>query len=83
MDSLVKPGRFAKEGNAMTMLRSPSYKLKHEDAIEVWHLYLDGWFQNRIAAKFDVNPGRINEIIKGKKYPSAESEAKKRRAKAA
>jgi hypothetical protein len=28
-----------------------------------------GWFQNRIAAVFDVNPGRVSEVKSGKRHP--------------
>jgi hypothetical protein len=43
--------------------RKPSYRLTFEDAIKVWFLHWQGEFQNRIAAMFDVNPGRISEVI--------------------
>lgn len=42
----------------------PSYRLTYEDAIKIWRLHREGKFQNRIAASFDVNPGRINEVLK-------------------
>lgn len=42
----------------------PSHKLTFEDAIQVWLRHLNGEFQNRIAASYDVNPGRVNEVIK-------------------
>lgn len=46
----------------------PSYRLTKEDAVQVWHRHWNGEFQNRIAADFDVNPGRINEVIKEKTF---------------
>jgi len=46
-----------------TNFRQPSYKLTFEDAVKIWQLHWEGHFQNRIAAKFDVNPGRISEVI--------------------
>jgi len=52
----------------VTKLYKPSHKLSFEEAVEVWLLSFAGEFQNRIAARFDVNPGRINEILKGRKY---------------
>lgn len=67
----------------MNITRRPSYRLTYEDAIHIWDLYLDGWFQNRIAAKFDINPGRVNEIVKGHKFPAAEDDARSRRERAA
>ena len=42
----------------------PSYKLTFEDAIQIWRRYRAGEYQNRIAASFDVNPGRVNEVLK-------------------
>ncbi|MBN8968966.1 MAG: hypothetical protein J0G95_10955 [Rhizobiales bacterium] len=42
----------------------PSYKLTFEDAVEVWRRHLAGEYQNRIAAFFDVNPARVNEVLK-------------------
>lgn len=42
----------------------PSYKLTFKDAVEIWRRHRRGEFQNRIAASFDVNPGRVNEVLK-------------------
>ena len=56
--------------------QKPSRSLTFKDAIKVWHLYWKGEFQNRIAALFDVNPGRINEIIKGKLHAGSEQAAR-------
>lgn len=42
----------------------PSRKLTFDDAIQVWIRHWGGEFQNRIAASYDVNPGRVNEVIK-------------------
>ncbi len=49
-------------------IRRPSYKILPEDVPLIKQRHLKGEFQNRIAADYDVNPGRINEIIKGKKF---------------
>ena len=46
----------------------PSRRLTFDDAVEVWKLRAQGWFQNRIAARFDVNPGRVNDVLKGRKH---------------
>lgn len=46
--------------------RRPSAKLKLQDVIKIRELLDEGMFQNRIAALFDVNPGRISEIKTGK-----------------
>ena len=59
--------------------RRPSRRLTFEDAVKVWVISLTTReFQNRIAAEFDTNPGRINEVLKGSRHPGAYSEAVKR-----
>lgn len=55
--------------------RSPSYRLTFDDAVEIWIRHWSGEFQNRIAAHFDVNPGRVNEVIKGHKFKGSEQVA--------
>jgi len=57
-------------------IRQPSYCLTFDDAVEVWRRKINGEFQNRIAADFDVNPGRVNEIIKHKKHVGSEEIAR-------
>ena len=49
--------------------KKPSSSLSEEDAKEILRLHRLGWFQNRIAAKFDVNPGRVSEVIHGHRFP--------------
>ncbi|MGP1358330.1 hypothetical protein [Roseicyclus sp.] len=51
--------------------RQPSYRLNEADAVQIWLRHWAGEFQNRIAASFDVNPGRVNEVIKGRRFPNA------------
>lgn len=53
----------------------PSYRLTFQDAVEIWIRHWSGEFQNRIAARFDVNPGRVNEVIKGRRFPGSEQVA--------
>ncbi len=50
----------------------PSYRLTPQDAVEIWIRHWAGEFQNRIAAHFDVNPGRVNEVLKGKRFSESE-----------
>jgi len=52
--------------------RKPSKKLNFLQAIEVWKRLRKGEFQNRIAADYDVNPGRISEIKKGQLHFGSE-----------
>ena len=47
--------------------RSPRTLSFHE-AVQVWLRYWSGEFQDRIAASFDVNPGRVSEVVKGHKH---------------
>ena len=55
--------------------RKPSNKLTKTDAIEIKKRIQLGEFQNRIAADYDVNPGRISEIKNGKLFPSIDQHA--------
>jgi len=61
---------MAKDGH-----KGPSYRLTPQDAVEVWIRHWAGEYQNRIAAHFDVNPGRVNEVLKGLKFPGSEQTA--------
>lgn len=51
--------------------KRPSRRLTLADAIYIWRAYLAGAYQHRIAADLDVNPGRVNEVLKGKRYPES------------
>lgn len=48
--------------------RKPSPKLQQTDAAIIKRRIIQGEFLNRIAADFDVNPGRISEIKSGKTF---------------
>ena len=48
--------------------RTPSYRIQRQDVRVIKKRILMGEFLHRIAADFDVNPGRIAEIKKGQKY---------------
>lgn len=52
-----------------------SYRLTFDDAVQIWIRSWNGEFQHRIAASFDVNPGRVNEVLKGRRWPGSEAEA--------
>ncbi|MCP1236492.1 hypothetical protein NKW55_07705 [Gluconobacter kondonii] len=49
--------------------RKPSKKLTDLDAQIIITRLATKEYQNRIAADFDVNPGRISEIKTGKAFP--------------
>ena len=61
----------------MPIERKPSYRLTFADAVDVWLRYRAGEYQNRIAAFFDVNQGRVNEVIKGKRHPGSKDAARR------
>lgn len=42
------------------------------DAIEIWKRRSAGEAQHKIAADYNVNQGRISEILSGKRFPAAE-----------
>jgi len=62
-------------------MRSPptSLRLTLEDAIEIWRRRWLGEAQHRIAAGFNVNPGRVAEVLAGRRFPEAEALAVKGR----
>ncbi|MBC7312847.1 MAG: hypothetical protein H5U11_10175 [Rhizobium sp.] len=57
----------------------PSYTLTFEDAVQIWLRHWAGEFQNRIAASFDVNPGRVNEVLKERKHVGSREAALSKR----
>lgn len=59
----------------MTQRRRPSYRLTFEDAVQIWKRVWAGEFQHRIAADYDVNPGRISEVVKERKFPGSRAAA--------
>jgi hypothetical protein len=54
---------------------SPSRSLTFEDAVCVWRFRKAGWYQHQIAAYFGCNPGRINEILKEKRFQGSRNAA--------
>jgi hypothetical protein len=48
--------------------RKPSYTIKPTDVPIIKKRIREGDFLNRIAADYDVNPGRISEIKSGRRY---------------
>jgi hypothetical protein len=52
----------------MAAQRKPSYRLKSSDIPAIKKRIRKGEFLNRIAADYDVNPGRISEIKSGKRF---------------
>lgn len=56
--------------------KEPCYRLTFDDAVTVWQMHWDGMYQSRIAARFDVNQGRVCEVLKGDLHPGSELVAK-------
>jgi len=48
-----------------------SKSLTEDDAVLIWRLRSAGESQHRIAARLDVNPGRVCEVLKGRRFPGA------------
>jgi transcriptional regulator with XRE-family HTH domain len=48
-----------------------SRHLTLSDAIEIWRRRSAGEAQHKIAAAYDVNQGRISEILSGRRFPAA------------
>lgn len=59
----------------MEHMGRPSRSLTREDAIEIWQKHWDGWLQSRIAAKLDVNQGRISEVLNEHSHVGSKHEA--------
>jgi hypothetical protein len=50
---------------------SVSACLTEADAVQIWRRRLKGEAQHLLAADFHVNPGRIAEVLSGKRFPNA------------
>ena len=53
----------------------PTYRLSYSDAVDVWVSHLRGEFQHLIAAKYGVNQGRINDVLKERMHPGSKQAA--------
>jgi hypothetical protein len=56
-------------------MNTPTYSLTFDDAVDIWKRHWNGEFQHRIAAHFDVNPGRVNEVLKGTRHAGSREAA--------
>lgn len=57
----------------------PSPALTFDDAVQMWLCHWTGEFLNRIAARLDVNPGRVNEVLKERKFIGSREAALQKR----
>lgn len=62
----------------MSGILQSAYRLTYDDAIDVWLRYMAGEYQHAIAASYGINPGRINEVLKGHKHAGSEHDARSR-----
>lgn len=53
----------------------PSYRLTFDDAVQVWLRHWSGEIQSRIAASYDVNQGRVNEVLKERQHVGSKTVA--------
>ncbi|RWN32933.1 MAG: hypothetical protein EOR97_08145 [Mesorhizobium sp.] len=63
----------------MTTDNKPPYQLTYDDAVDVWLRHWAGQYQHHIAAVYGVNPGRVNDVLKGRKHVGAELVAASKR----
>ena len=57
--------------------KKPSYTLTFDDAVHIWLRHWSGEYQNRIAASYDVNPGRVNDVLKERAHVGSRQAAAK------
>jgi phage tail protein X len=48
-----------------------SRHLTLDDAVQIWRRRIAGEAQHVLAAEYYVNPGRIAEVLAGKRFPHA------------
>jgi len=74
-------GPFRAERPDMNENDPPSHRLTFDDAVDIWLRHWAGEYQHHIAASYRVNPGRVNDVLKGRKHAGSEQvAASKRRA---
>jgi hypothetical protein len=66
------PLAFFKKANEM---KTSTYQLTFDDAVDIWRRHWGGEYQHRIAAHFDVNPGRVNEVLKESRHVGSRAAA--------
>ena len=55
----------------------PSHTLTFDEAVQIWLRHWSGEYQNRIAAAYDVNPGRVSDVLKERKYLGSRAAAER------
>ena len=60
-------------------MTTTTYRLTFDDAVDIWLRYWAGEYQHVIASYYGVNPGRVNEVLKGRKHLGSERVADSKR----
>jgi hypothetical protein len=60
---------------------APSHRLTFEEAVDVHMRLAAGEIYSRIAARYDVNQGRIADVKFGRSHPGSYEEAQRRMSK--
>jgi hypothetical protein len=63
---------------AATRAQAVSRRLTIDDAVQIWRRRAQGEAQHVLAAAYGVNPGRIAEVLSGKRHPEARAIAEQR-----
>lgn len=58
---------------------NPTYSLTFDDAIDVWLRHWAGEYQHRIAASYEINQGRVCDVLKERLHPGSKAVALKRK----
>jgi hypothetical protein len=66
--SLISTSR---RGQWLMRSAKTSRHLTLNDAVEIWRRRSNGEAQHKIAAAFNVNQGRISEILSGRRFSAA------------
>jgi hypothetical protein len=62
------------KGNAS---KPKPYHLTFDDAVYIWLRHWQGEYQHHIASSYDVNPGRVNDVLKERAHFGSRSVAAK------
>jgi hypothetical protein len=58
-------------------MKGTTYTLTEADAVDVWLRHWRGEYQHQIAAHYGVNQGRINDVLKERKFIGSRAAAEK------
>ena len=58
--------------------RRPSTRMDFETVVRIWQLHFEGQLNSRIAARLDINQGRVSEVLTAKRFPLSRQDAQAR-----